>query len=347
MPRVRDHFQAAVVNGKFYAIGGRDSGISLNATTPKVDVYDLTKGAGGAWQTPNTGLPTQRGGFATAVLGKEILVIGGEGGGKAYNTVEAYNTSTNKWRKLEPMPTSRHGTQAVVCNGGVYVAAGGMKQGGGLETNKHEVFFLGAPAACGAPQDTTPPDTRITSGPSGTVDTNAAAFGFSSSEANSTFECRLDGGSFNPCASPKRYGNLADGPHTFQVRARDAAGNPDPTPASRSWTVNIVSSSPPKDASKPKVARPRPAPGSRVGDRTPTISAVVRDRETNLARRHITLIVDGKKRGAFTYNRKNDRLSYTTPRLKLGWHSVRVVAVDAAGNRTVKTWSFKVVNKRR
>jgi N-acetylneuraminic acid mutarotase len=149
MPRARDHFHAAVVGGKFYAIGGRNSSISLNATIPKVDVYDLTKGAGGSWQTPNTELPTPRGGFATAVLGREILVIGGEGGGKAYNTVEAYETANNSWRKLEPMPTARHGIQAAVCNGGVYVAAGGTKQGGGGATNQHEVLFLGAPTTCG------------------------------------------------------------------------------------------------------------------------------------------------------------------------------------------------------
>ena len=39
MPRVRDHFHAAVVDGVFYAIGGRDT--TINATNPFVDAFDF------------------------------------------------------------------------------------------------------------------------------------------------------------------------------------------------------------------------------------------------------------------------------------------------------------------
>jgi N-acetylneuraminic acid mutarotase len=148
MPRPRDHFQGTVVDGKFYAIGGRNT--TIDAITRKVDVYDLSNSAGGAWRTRDTALPTARAGFATAVLGRRILVIGGEGGGKAYDTVEAYYTATNSWRTLEPMPTARHGIEAVVCDGGVYIAAGGTVQGGIDPTDAHDVYFLREPTSCGA-----------------------------------------------------------------------------------------------------------------------------------------------------------------------------------------------------
>jgi len=92
--------------------------------------------------------------------------------------------------------------------------------------------------------DTTPPETTIVSGPSGTVDNGEATFNFSS-EPNSTFECSLDGGGFASCTSPKNFTGLTDGSHTFQVKAKDAAGNTDATPATLTWTVALPALPPP------------------------------------------------------------------------------------------------------
>jgi hypothetical protein len=91
------------------------------------------------------------------------------------------------------------------------------------------------PATRGWSVDTTPPDTAITFGTSGSTSSNSATFWFASSESGSAFDCRLDGGSWSSCTSPKTY-NVGMGTHTFQVRARDSLGNTDPTPASRTWT---------------------------------------------------------------------------------------------------------------
>jgi hypothetical protein len=145
MPGRRDHFHAAVLGGKLYAIGGRTSDLGINAMTNQNAAFNFTSGQ---WETGLAPLPTARGGFAAAVLGTEILIIGGEGGGQAHGTVEAYDTSTNSWRSLAPMPTPRHGIQAVVCNGGVYIADGGGTQGGGGAVAVHEVFFLNAATSC-------------------------------------------------------------------------------------------------------------------------------------------------------------------------------------------------------
>jgi N-acetylneuraminic acid mutarotase len=135
MPEARDHFHAAVVNGRFYAIGGRHS--AINATTTVNQAFDFGTGS---WSTGLAPLPTARGGFAAAAIGTEVLIIGGEGGGKTYNTVEAYNTTMNTWRALAPMPTARHGIQAAIRNGVVHVADGGTIQGAGGATNIHEIF---------------------------------------------------------------------------------------------------------------------------------------------------------------------------------------------------------------
>jgi large repetitive protein len=144
MADAKDHFHAAVVDDRFYAIGGRRS--AINATTTGNQAFDIGTGS---WVTGLAQLPTARGGFAAAALGAEVLIIGGEGAGKTYNIVEAYNTSTNTWRTLASMPTARHGIQAAICDGGIYLADGGTTQGAGGATNIHEVFFPGSPAACG------------------------------------------------------------------------------------------------------------------------------------------------------------------------------------------------------
>jgi hypothetical protein len=85
--------------------------------------------------------------------------------------------------------------------------------------------------------DTTPPDTTIASGPSGSTTATSASFSFTSSETGSTFQCSLDGAPFQTCTSPASYQNLAVADHQFAVRAIDAAGNVDPTPATQGWTI--------------------------------------------------------------------------------------------------------------
>ncbi len=87
------------------------------------------------------------------------------------------------------------------------------------------------------PADTTAPNTQIVGGPSGISTAHTASFSFTS-EAQATFDCRLDGTAWTGCTAPRNYGSLGDGQHTFQVRAEDTAGNIDASPASRTWTVD-------------------------------------------------------------------------------------------------------------
>jgi hypothetical protein len=83
------------------------------------------------------------------------------------------------------------------------------------------------------------PDTDIDSGPNSITNQTSATFNFSSPDNTATFECRLDGGAWEPCSSPKTYSGLADGSHTLEVRASNAFGT-DPTPATYTWTVDTI-----------------------------------------------------------------------------------------------------------
>ena len=151
-PRVRDHFGAAIVGNRLYAAAGRNSGTSnfFNATIGEVDVYDFTTGQ---WSTlPSaSNIPSQRAGTSTVVLGNEIVVIGGEGFGSAHPNTEALDPTTHTWRALAPLIQARHGTNATICNGGVYTTDGSGGQGGSPELNSQEVFFLYGPTTCTAP----------------------------------------------------------------------------------------------------------------------------------------------------------------------------------------------------
>jgi CSLREA domain-containing protein len=88
-----------------------------------------------------------------------------------------------------------------------------------------------------APADTTAPDTTISAQPPETTTDTNASFSFDSTEGGSTFECKLDTAAYEACSTPRAYSGLATGTHTFSVRAKDAAGNVDQTPASYSWTI--------------------------------------------------------------------------------------------------------------
>lgn len=124
----------------------------------------------------------------------------------------------------------------------------------------HTLFYVHNRISFTGPPDTTPPNTTIDSGPSGTVDSSSATFTFSSTESGSTFACRLDGGAPTACTSPTTYSGLADGAHGFSVAATDASGNTDATPATAAWTIDTNV----PDTTPPTVGLTAPANGAAV-----------------------------------------------------------------------------------
>jgi hypothetical protein len=169
----------------------------------------------------------------------------------------------------------------------------------------------GTPTSTSWTIDTVPPDTSITSQPSSLSNSAAPTFSFSATQAGSSFQCKLDAGGFAACSSPQSYSGVADGAHTFQVRAIDPAGNVDASPASYGWTI---------DATPPDTSIGPSEPASLT-----TATGATFDFSSNEAGSTFACALDG---AAFT--------SCSTPKsyaaLADGSHTFQVRATDTATN---------------
>jgi hypothetical protein len=92
------------------------------------------------------------------------------------------------------------------------------------------------PATASLKVEATPPQTTITSSPSGRIPIGTVSVDFSSNQVDASFECSLDGQSFSSCASPYELPSPSPGPHDLEVRAVNAAGVADPSPDSAAWS---------------------------------------------------------------------------------------------------------------
>ncbi|MBA3500734.1 MAG: LamG domain-containing protein [Myxococcota bacterium] len=175
--------------------------------------------------------------------------------------------------------------------------------------------------------DTSTPDTQLLSGPEGAVATNTATFTFVSPDAGAgaSFQCSLDGGAMVACASPYTLNNLPMGAHTFQVRVRDAVGNFDPTPSTRTWTVDL---DPPQTT-----IDSGPSGMVRVASASFTFSA----NEVNVV---YTCSLDGSPMAACTSPQNFANLGQ-------GSHTFSVTARDAAGHvdptPATRTWTVDTI----
>jgi len=81
------------------------------------------------------------------------------------------------------------------------------------------------------------PQTILSAKPPRTTHDRTPSFRFRSDENGASFQCRVDRGRFKPCRSPFTAKRLGLGRHTFAVRAREASGGLDPSPASCAFRV--------------------------------------------------------------------------------------------------------------
>jgi hypothetical protein len=191
--------------------------------------------------------------------------------------------------------------------------------------------------------DEMPPETTILSKPTDPSASPVASFTYSSNEPGSSFQCKLDGGSFSGCPSTGiTYSGLAEGPHTFQVRAVDASHNTDPTPAGYSFSIVLSGAAPASPGAAPAPTGRKGGSGapnttiakqaSRTHDRTPTFRF-------------------GASRSGASFQCKLDggpfrscRSPLTTKKLSYGSHTLQVRAVvKGAADPTPAKFTFKIV----
>ena len=168
--------------------------------------------------------------------------------------------------------------------------------------------------------DTAAPDTSIDQAPGALDPSLAPTIAFSTLDADVThFECALDGAAFAPCTSPIQLA-VSDGSHVFAVRAVDGAGNADPSPAQRSWTVDSIG---PAIAitSGPETATPDPTPSWSFTVAGDPVSVQCRIDDAAFA---------------------DCRGTFTSAALIAGMHTFDLAARDAAGNTATAHRAFNL-----
>ncbi len=176
---------------------------------------------------------------------------------------------------------------------------------------------VSAPASSTFTVDRTAPDTFIVGKPESLTRDTVAAFNFDSDESPVTYRCNLDGKGWEPCTDPDTFTGLADGKHTLQVVAIDAAGNEDASPASYEWTVDTKAPVAPVITS--------PTRDERLSTNTTTY--------TGTAEPHalVTVTVDGQVVGTVRADASGN-WSLPSGTLSEGPHTISATATDAAGN---------------
>ncbi len=162
--------------------------------------------------------------------------------------------------------------------------------------------------------DITDPDTAIRATPGFTNDTHHQPIAFDATEndAGVHFQCSPDGSAWKGCSSPFDAANSREGDHQIRVRAFDAQGNVDATPAVGKWQLDLS------------------PPNTLITDRT----------SPRTSQTALMIAFSGKDAyGVAGFQCRQDgspyaacTSPYTTPALRLGDHEVDVRAVDLAGN---------------
>jgi Kelch motif len=125
----RDHLAAGVIGGRIFVAGGR------NGRDFTMDVLEEYDPSAQSWRD-RPPMPTGRSGIAGAAVDGRLFVFGGEGNRAnpqgIFDAVEVYDPAQEAWARLPPMRTPRHGINAAVFAGRIYIPGGATVEGFGV-----------------------------------------------------------------------------------------------------------------------------------------------------------------------------------------------------------------------
>lgn len=129
LPAPRDHAGRGEHGNVLFVLGGRAYGHWNVVDT--VFGYDIDARR---WSTGFAPMPTGRGGAASATIGSDIFVAGGEGDpdtpSHVWPQMQAYDAARNTWTNFSDMGTPVHGSAAVAYHGRIIIPGGGIEIGG-------------------------------------------------------------------------------------------------------------------------------------------------------------------------------------------------------------------------
>ena len=240
MPRARDHFHAAVVDGKFYAIGGRQTS-DINAMSPRSTSTTFPRDHGHLadprHRTAHTPQRVHNGGAGQGDTGYR-------GRGWHHRRYRPQRRRGLQHRHQYVAQAGAHAHQAgtasrLRCTTGASTSPPAPSERAAGTTNVHEVFFLNGPTTCKPPGDTTAP---VVQAPTQNLNANfqlnstvPVRIQWSATDADGIASYELqqstNGGPFTDVALPSATAKSVTpklgvgNTYAFRVRAKDNAGN--------------------------------------------------------------------------------------------------------------------------
>jgi MYXO-CTERM domain-containing protein len=269
---------------------------TVDATPPAPPVVLMP--ANGSFTSDTT--PTYSG---TAEPGSLVTVIVD---GASIGTVTADATGAWSFTSVVPLADGPHTVKATATDAGGNTSADSNTNTFTVDTVAPAAPVVSTPANGSSINDSTPTYSG-TAEPGSTVTIVVDGTPVGTATANAT-----GAWSFTPVVA------LAEGPHTVNATAMDAAGNTSPVSNTNTFTVDTLTPAAP--------AVLTPANGSVTNDSTPAYSGTAEPGST------VTIFVDGVSVGTTTADAAGNWTFTPSAPLADGSHTVSATAEDAAGN---------------